>query len=329
MAWGGVAALAMAVVAFAVGPRVRVDEEWIEPDLPTDLDRYLTDAEAAVPDLREGDQREIVWRQEGAPGPTPISIVYLHGFSADRHEVEPVISQLAAVLDANIYFTRLTGHGRDGTAMAEASVSDWFGDVAEAIAIGGRIGDRVLLVGTSTGGTLAAWAATRAEARERVAGMVLISPNFHPKDRTSRVLLYPWGSAIARLIVGKERCFSAENEEQARHWTTCYPTSALPTMMGLVEHVRTMDLSGVTIPTLVLYSPDDLVVDAAETTRVLATMTGAEVTTHQVAAPTEPAHHVLAGDILSPASNQEVLGAITAFAAGILEMDDVPGGGRD
>lgn len=310
--------LGFAVIAgvVAAGPRVRFEEGWVEPALGENLDAYLQEAESAVPDLRPGDERGIVWfDSEGVP--TPLSVVYLHGFSADRHELEPIVSALGQELGANVYFARLRGHGRGGAAMAEATVEDWFADTAEAVAIGGRIGERVVLMGTSTGGTLAVWAATRREARSRLAALVLVSPNFHPKNRAARLLLYPWGGWIARAIAGDERCFTPANPAQERHWTTCYPTSALSTMMALVEHVRTMDLSGIDVPTLVLYSPDDTVVDAAETERVLSGRFGTDPQSHVVEGSSDPSRHVLAGAIMSPSSGDDVRRTIVAFLAEI------------
>ncbi len=84
-------------------------------------------------------------------------------------------------------------------------------------------------------------------------------------------------------------------------------------MMALVEHVRTMDLTGVRTPTLVLYNPDDRVVDAKETLRVVAGMSGTEPELRVVSATSDPSKHVLAGDILSPQSNEEVLATVLAF----------------
>lgn len=312
---GGVLALLAAVVA--LGPRETFVDEWLEPDLTTDVEAYLAARERAVVALRPGDERALVWA--GEPGQrTPVSLVYLHGFSADRHETEPLTSDLAAELGANAYFPRLTGHGRDGDAMAEATVEDWLHDTAEAVAVGGRIGERVVLVGTSTGGTLALWAAAQPEAHDRVAAVVLISPNFQPADRTSRVLLYPWGGAVARMVTGSERCFVAENERQEAHWTTCYPTSALLPMMALVEHVRTMRLADVEAPVLIVYSPQDRVVDASETLRVAARLPREA----RFFVPTEvgdPANHVVAGDILSPGSTRSIHDEVLAFleASGI------------
>jgi pimeloyl-ACP methyl ester carboxylesterase len=308
--------VAALVLVATLGPRVRFQDRWTEPDVPRtpeEIAARFEEGDSDVPGLRAGDGAAVAWADPGAPAPTPLSIVYLHGFSADRHEIEPVVSMLGRDLGANVVFTRLRGHGRDGSAMADATVEAWLDDTAEAIAVGGAVGGRVVLVGTSTGGTLATWAAARPEAEDRLGALVLISPNYQPADRTSRVFLLPWGSLLARLIVGPERCFEPENEAQERHWTTCYPTSALATMMALVERVRTMDLSGVRVPTLVLYHPADRVVDEEETLRVVAGMTGTDPERHVVRSTSDPSRHVLAGEIMSPASSAEVRNVIVDF----------------
>lgn len=327
-----VSGLVVVAMGIALGPRPSFDERWVEPALPEGaspaaLADYLADAEAEVPGLRPGDQREIVWADPDETARAPVALVYLHGFSADRHEMEPVVSESGRALGANVYFARLTGHGRDGPAMAEATAADWLDDTAEAVAIGARLGDRVVLVGTSTGGTLATWVATRPEARGRIDAVVLVSPNFQPKDRSSRILLYPWGGILAQFVVGSERCFTPENEAQERHWTTCYPTSALPPMMALVEHVRTMDLKRLDVPVLLIYSPDDAVVDASETDGVLAGVPEGLLRRHVVKETRDPARHVLAGDVLSPETNGELRDVIVSFIRDVIPDATTPVGG--
>ena len=298
---------------WALGPRPTFVESWEEPELPEDLNAWVVEREADVPGLREGDGRDIVWADSTVQGRTELSIVYLHGFSADRHEMDPVITRLGEALGANVFFTRLQGHGRDAAAMGEATVEGWLADAAEAFAVGGRLGERVVVIGTSTGGTLATWIAARPEAQDRLAAMILVSPNYQPRDRNSRIFLQPWGEQIARLVVGSERCWKPLNDDQGRHWTTCYPIEAITPMMALVERVRTMDLSGVTTPTLLVYSPEDQVVDARETVVRTATMTSATIRSVDVPSATDPSSHVLAGDIVSPESNEQVLRLMADF----------------
>jgi esterase/lipase len=281
-------------------------------DLPEDLEAYLSGSEGAVPELRPGDHKEIVWAR-GEHGRTALSVVYLHGFSADRHEIDPVPRLVAEALDANLYYARLAGHGQDGAAMGRAKASDWLRDVEEALAVGGRIGDRVVVLGTSTGGTLAVWGASRSTRRDVVHALVLMSPNFQPRSRASRVLLWPWGGALARLLVGPERCFEPANPEQARHWTTCYPVGALLPMMALVEEVRALDFGAIQNPVLMLHSEDDRVVDVRETRRVFVELGSTLKRMEAVEGVDDRDGHILAGRIMSPRSTDDVAARIVAF----------------
>ena len=300
-------------VAFALGPRPSVRDAWVEPALGDDVDAWLAGREAGVPGLRAGEAKSVLWADSVGRGRTPLAVVYLHGFSADRHEVEPLVSDLARDLGANAYFARLAGHGQDGAALGDATVEAWLADAAEAVAIGARIGERVVLVGTSTGGTLALWAAARPEGAERVAALVLVSPNLGLRDRSAALLTWPWGGLIARGVLGAQRCFEPVNAAQALHWTTCYPTRALLPMAALVAHVGALDLGAVRMPTLVVYSRRDAVVDPAVTERVLAALGGRGPTDFEVDDSGDPANHVIAGAILSPGTTDRVRARIVAF----------------
>ena len=316
--------LFLATVALA-GPRARVDGRVHDVEVPRDVDGWLRAAEDSVPDLRPGDRKEVVWA--GARGAvTDVAVVYLHGFSADRHELDPVPADVARALGANLFYTRLTGHGRDGPAMAGATAHDWLQDTEEAMAVGRRIGRRVVLVGTSTGGTLATWAAAQDRWRPDLLAVILVSPNFGVRDRRARMLLWPWGGLLARILVGDERCFTPANPAQKRHWTTCYPARALLPMMALVEHVRHLDPRRIDTPALVLYSPDDQVVDPGETRRVFALFAATRKRMEVVEGSPEGEHHVLAGDILSPGSTEEVVHRMLDFLSPLisLEADTLP-----
>lgn len=310
----GLLALGLTVLLL-LGPRAEMGELHDVPIVGEDVDAYLRRVEAAVPGIRPGSEKHVAWLDSATRAPTPWSVVYVHGFTADRHEVEPLVTRLAQELGANAYFTRLTGHGRDGDAMAEATTTAWLHDTAEALAIGRAIGERVLLVGTSTGGTLATWAVSRPELATDVAGLVLLSPNFHPRDRMSRLLLWPWGGVLARLVVGSQRCFPTYNELHARHWTSCHATEALLPMMALTEHVRTSALDAIRTPTLVIYMQDDGVVDARETERAFERFGSDVKSLFRVEDPGDPDRHVPAGDALSPGTTDRVLDRIRAFVA--------------
>ena len=81
-------------------------------------------AESQIADIRPGLEKSIIWA--GTPHHrTRYSLDYIHGFSASKEELRPVPDMIATSLGANIFYTRLTGHGRTADAMREASVSAW------------------------------------------------------------------------------------------------------------------------------------------------------------------------------------------------------------
>lgn len=308
-------AVTAAIVAVTLGPKPIFVGRWVEPTVPADVDRWVEMRESSVTGLDPSEYAEVLWRV--APGVrTEYAVVYLHGFSADKHEMAPVPQMIGEALGANVFLARLEGHALGGAGMGTATVGGWLDDTVAALAVGEAIGNRVVVIGTSTGGTLATWLVMQDEARDRVEAMVLVSPNYHPQNRLARLPLYPWGEQIGRLAVGDEYCWEPMNEEQERHWTTCYPTESVVPMMTLVEHVRLADVSTITVPTLVLYSPQDEVVDPDETLRVVGEMTSAEPEVVVVEGVTDQSKHVLAGDILSPGTTEPVVRMIVDFVRG-------------
>lgn len=300
---GTLTAFGLAGAAFMSGPR----NEWgtaaptLRP-LPTDniatLDDWIKASEAVYPDIKPGNAKGIVWSSM-AKQRTPWAVVYLHGFSASRMETAPVTDLVAKALGANVFYTRLTGHGRPGAAMAEASVQDWMADAVEAVRIGQTLGERVLVISCSTGATLATWLATSAEGN-RVAAHVFISPNFGPKDKRAEMINGPWGQKIALTLEGEDRGWTPADAREAQAWTTRYPTRAVFPMMAMVKGVRDSDLSTFQTPVLVLYSEQDQTVDPVETQAAFTRIGAPLKTLEAVGYSTDKGQHVLAGDIKSP-----------------------------
>ncbi|MFZ5962898.1 alpha/beta hydrolase [Thalassococcus sp. BH17M4-6] len=299
-------ALVLLAVAFgalwAFGPRepVMVDVTFDERLLEGGVDAYLAAQEAQVPGIIPGTEKRVIW--SGAAGArTDWAVVYLHGFSATSEEIRPLPDDVARALGANLMFTRMAGHGRDGAAMAEPQVADWMADVAEALAVGRAIGNKVLVIATSTGATFATIAAQDPDMARGVSGMVFFSPNYRIQNPAAAILTWPAVEWWGPLVAGATRSFEPENAQHARYWTTRYPTRALFPMGAAVAHARGLDHTAHTIPALFLFSPEDTVVDPG-TTREVAALWRAEATQHivTVGPGNDPAHHVIAGDILSP-----------------------------
>ncbi|ACY16001.1 alpha/beta hydrolase [Haliangium ochraceum] len=316
------AGLAALLLVYVLGPRVGVDAARLEalrapalPSEPSQIDAYLAESERGFPDIRPGHEKLVVWAAPAAPARTEWAIVYLHGFSASRGEIDPVCARVAERLGANVFYTRLRGHGRSGAAMAEAEAVDWFADALEALAVGQRIGRRVVVVGTSTGATLAAWLATRDEA-EDVAAFVMVSPNFRVANPFAGLMLGPWGPQIMRLVLGPENHFEPENELHARFWTTRYPSSALMPMMEVVQVAENIELGALEQPLLLLHASGDVVVDSATAAERFAEWGAPGKRRVLIEDSRNPSQHVIAGDALSPETTDAVVEHIVEFVRG-------------
>lgn len=310
------AILVVVALVIALGPRAATDTRvTFDPAaIGADPDAWLAAREARFDDIGEGQQKEIVWADPASKARTPVSLVYVHGFSASRGEAAPLTELVADELGANVFYARLTGHGRDDEeAMAEASVNDWVNDMAEALAIGRAIGDEVVVLSMSTGSALAAWAAVeRPDLMENVKGIVMMSPNFQVKASGAWIMTMPWGAQVLRLVNGPERGFEPANETQARFWTERYPVEALLPMAALVKHVRESDVEAAQVPALFIFSDADTVVDQSAT-RAIADRWGGP---HEVEAiPEKPGtdNHVIVGDALRPDNNQPFARRITEW----------------
>jgi alpha-beta hydrolase superfamily lysophospholipase len=320
--WLGRLLLAGAVVIAALalfGPTepVETDVTFDPAALGSDVDAYLAAAEARFDDITPGTQKRVVWA--GAPGArTPLSVLYLHGFSATSEEVRPVPDRVADALGANLVFTRLTGHGRSGAAMAETSVGAWMRDVAEALAVARAVGEEVVVISTSTGSTLATIAAADPALAQDIRGHVFLSPNFGVNSPAAALLTWPLARHWVPLVAGRERSFPLVNDAHATYWTTTYPTVSVLPMAAAVKHARALELGAIAQPLLVMFSDADRVV-SPDATRAVAIRWGGPVTRVLVTPGPgdDPYNHVLAGDILSPGQTDATVRTILDWVAGL------------
>ena len=290
------------------GPNLPINREEVPTEL-LKLEKWLAQQEASVPHLRPQTAKEVVWGT-GKPIKTKWSVVYIHGFSASKLETAPLTAVVAKSLGANVFYTRLTGHGQGAAELGEASVQAWLADVNEAVDIGQLIGERVLVISCSTVSTLATWFATSSRGSD-VYAHVFVSPNFGPKDKRAELINWPWGHQLAFAIQGPTRGEASKDPKQNMGWTTVYPTQALFPMMALTKHVRDSDLSKFKQPVLVFYSQDDQVVEPEQIKRAFAALGSSEKRLVKVDYSVSTNQHVLVGDVFDPnavgAMSQEIL----------------------
>ncbi len=303
--------LSVAVIAFWLfGPREKVDltADFDPRKFGEGVQIYFESVESGFDDITPGVEKRVIWQDGFKEQRTPVSILYVHGFSATSEEIRPVPDRLADALGANLVYTRLTGHGRGGDAMAEATVHDWMQDMAEGLAAARAVGEKVVVLSTSTGGTLATAVALDAEMSQDVAALIFVSPNFGVNDSSAPLLTMPGAEWFLPILAGKRHSFEPSSPAHGTYWTTEYPVVSLLPMAALVKTVVAMPFEQVQIPALFWFSPQDQVV-RGDITEDIAARWGADAQVQLV----EPGDgiaasmHVIAGDIISPAGTDSAV----------------------
>ena len=268
----------------------------------SNVEKQIKSDEDEAPKLRQNIGKKILWAGKSSQK-TSLSIVFIHGFSATRVELSPVIEEVAKSLGANVFFTRLTGHGQDGIALSDATFDDWISDTNEAIRIGEVIGDEVILIGSSTGCSLIHCIL---EAQKKVKSVIYVSPNFGPSSYKGHFLRLPGAKWFIPLILGNEHSFTPKNSEHARCWTTRYPTKALFPVKDSVVAASLANHSKIKLPILFWFSDYDKVVSPKATRRIISKMgNNVEIFNPILSLEDDPSKHGVLGDILSPTKTEQ------------------------
>lgn len=245
---------ALAVAGYLLGPKPKKSfYNTTLPNVPSieDLSGYVAAMENAN-NIKPGNEAEIVWANENHQQ-TEYAIVYLHGFSASKMEGNPTHIHLAEKLKANLYLARLADHGIDTVAPMQYFTADRLWETSkQAYAIAKKLGKKVIVMGTSTGGTAAI---KLASVYPEINSLILLSPNVAINNRSAWLLNDPWGLQIARKILkGDQRFILGRTKEQKKYWYSNYRIESLVELQEFVE--RTMINSvfkKVKQPVLMLY----------------------------------------------------------------------------
>ncbi len=202
--------------------------------------------------IKPNNQASIVWA-DSSHQKTAYSIVYLHGFSASQMEGDPVHKNIAKQFHCNLYLARLAEHGIDTTDdLQNLTAENYWESAKEAYAIGKKLGDKVIIMSTSTGGTLSLQLAA---AYPEIAGQILYSPNVEIFNPTATLLDDPWGLQIGRMVMkGNYNNINYKHPDYPKYWNTRYRLEATVALQNLLEATMNQaTFSKIKQPTLALY----------------------------------------------------------------------------
>ncbi len=205
------------------------------PVVAGNVGEYVSHLEAAEK-VRPGNEAKIIWANDSTHAQTEYVLLYLHGFSASRMEGYPVNEDFPKRYGCNAYLSRLASHGLiTDNPLIDMTPDRLYESAKQALVIAGQLGQKVIIMGTSTGGTLALKLA--ADFPEMVYGLILYSPNIKIKSKASILLSKPWGLQVARLNFGGDFRESKEDpsSEPCKYWYCRYRAEGPVYLQQLID----------------------------------------------------------------------------------------------
>ncbi len=241
-------------IIFLSGPRPKTPNfSNVMPEVPAEpeaLENYVH-ANESRHKLKPDNEARIIWN-DSSKKKTAYAVVYLHGFSASQKEGDPIHLRFAKEFGCNLYLARMADHGVDTTESLLYYTADraW-ASAKEALAIGKQLGNKVILISTSTGGTLALMLASRFP--NDVHALINLSPNIAINNPAAFLLNGPWGLQIARMVMKGKYNVTMTSDSRLNYWNRRYRLEALVQLEEMLEDEMTTEtFSKVTQPTLTL-----------------------------------------------------------------------------
>ncbi len=234
---GIVILLVIGAIVYALGPRVSY--EAVSADIPvlaipnSELDAYIAKKEGKITDMKPDNEARIIWH-DTAFQKTPYSVVYLHGFSSSQEEGDPIHTNFAQRYGCNLFLSRLDDHGRvDSNSFREMTPESLMESAREAVAIGNMIGENVIVISCSTGGTLSAYLA--AENPDMIHSQIMYSPNIDIYDPLSAMLTKPWGYQLAEWTFKGEYNRIDYPPLSQKYWNEIYHINGAIAVKDMIE----------------------------------------------------------------------------------------------
>lgn len=237
---------AILLLLFVIGPTVEapiIDKPLPKLGLTVDeITEWVIEKESKISTIKPDNESKVIF-VDSIPTQTEYAIVYLHGFSGSGEDGAPVHEQVAASIGANLYIPRLYAHGleENDESMLEYTGEKSLDSAREALAIGKILGKKVILMGTSTGSTLALALAAK---HPDLAALVLYAPNIRINHPLDFVATLPWGLQLIRQVQGgKYNVIEGQTiSEKRQYWTWKYRLESVVQMQKLLETAMVPEL---------------------------------------------------------------------------------------
>jgi len=249
------ALLLVLVIALIAGPRK--PKPLMSKELPffvltsTEVGKYVNDREMVISNIRPSNASQVHYANDSTKEQTEYCLLYLHGFSASPEEGNPTHVNIGKAFGMNTYIPRLAEHGLvTPDALLNMSPDNLWNSAKEALVIAKALGKKIIVMGTSTGGTLALHIA--AEYPEDIASVILFSPCVKIANKASWLLARPYGIQLGRMVFGGKYRVLEKNPETDPYWYQTYRVEGTVYLQQLVEKtMKVREFEKITQPVFV------------------------------------------------------------------------------
>jgi esterase/lipase len=233
--------------AYFVGPKPETpvltpSASWTDiPDSVSQIDAYIAAKESKTI-LKPGNEARVIWVDSTQPTKTKIVFMYVHGFSASPMEGDPLHREVAKKFDANLLLARVAGHGvpDSDSTFATVTADEYYQSVENYYAIAKKLGDEVVVLGTSFGGAMSLVLAAN---HPEIKALMLYGPCIAIKDPNATLLDNPWGLQMAHLITGSDyRDIPVMAPGHAENWSLHYRLEGVVAVQNLLTHAMTKEV---------------------------------------------------------------------------------------
>ncbi|NND76826.1 MAG: alpha/beta hydrolase [Flavobacteriales bacterium] len=245
------------VVAYFLGPAPDApDLENLKlGSVPSDLmqiESWIREKNSAFK-IKPDNGSYMKWANEDSIYQTEYTLLYLHGFSASPGEGLPMHEDIAKEYGMNLYVPRLFQHGLiEDEPMLGFTGEGWMTSAKEAIEVAKTLGEKVVIMSCSTGGTASLFLS--AENDPAIAAQICYSPNVDLYDSKSFLLTKPWGLQIGRKVLGGEYYTWDVPEGAEKYWHGKYRLESLIQLKAMIDESMTKEtFEKINVPTFIAY----------------------------------------------------------------------------
>ncbi len=182
---------------------------------------------------------------------TAKSFLLIHGFTACPYEMRELGENLYGQ-GHNVFGVRLAGHGTSVSDFAKTKALDWKKSVKQGIGISSLLGRRVIVIGESMGGALAAILGR--DFPGLIEKLILCAPAFQFVNRMAP--LTRWG--LVRKFI-PQNDMGIQYDWQRPYWYGVIPTSAVAELVKVAGEGQKAGPE-IKAPTQILHALDDRII---------------------------------------------------------------------